>query len=275
MGTQNPDRLPGAKRYHIPAVALGLVAGAALCLALPSLLCLGEGRALENTALDRPALANEEPETIARDPLSDALYRSRVLYGSQSDGEGEALDFGPEEVRAVLSDALEALQAAGVTDEAVTRAAEDILAGEAAETTARRLPDGTRSYAWTADGREVRMVWHPDLELPLEFAVRWDAPDALPGGNPAEGLEAWTAFLGQQDAGDWQTLPGPDYACTAYSPSRELCLYLHREEGLALWQVCSLSSQEAGELAEMLIDRREDLRLWEQTLQEAQGQHEE
>lgn len=273
MGTQNPDHLPGAKRYHIPAVALGLVAGAALCLALPSLLCLGEGRALENTALDRPALANEEPETIARDPLSDALYRSRVLYGSQSDGEGEALDFDPEEVRAVLSDALEALQAAGVTDEAVTRAAEDILAGEATETTARRLPDGTRSYVWTADGQEVRMVWHPDLELPLEFAVQSDAPDALPGGNPAEGLEAWTAFLGQQDAGDWQQLPELDGTCTVYSPGRELCLYLHREEGLALWQVCSLSSQEAGELAEMLIDRREDLRLWEQTLQEAQGQN--
>lgn len=273
METQNPDRLPGRKKRRIPAVALGLMAGAALCLALPSLLCLGERRALENTPLDRPALASEEPEAIARDPLADALYRSRVLYGSQSDGEGEALDFGPEEVRTVLSDALDALQAAGVADEAVTRAAGEILAGEAAETTARRLPDGTRSYAWTADGREVRMVWHPDLELPLEFAVRWDDPDVLPGGEPEDGLAAWTAFLSQQDAGDWQTLPGPDYACTTYSSSRELCLYLHREEGLAFWQVCSLSSQEAGELAEMLIDRREDLRLWEQTLQEAQRQN--
>lgn len=274
MQIQNPDCLPGTKRHHVPAVALGLAAGAALCLALPSLLCLGECRALENTALDRPSLANEEPEAVAGDPLADALYRSRVLYGSQGDGEGEALDFGPEEVRAVLSDALDALQAAGVTDEAVTRAAEDILWGEAEEATARRLPDGTRSYAWAADGQEVRMVWHPDLQLPLEFAARGN-PDALPGGSPQDGLEAWTAFLGQQDAGDWQQLPELDGTCTVYSPGRELCLYLHREEGLAVWQVCSLSSQEAGELAEMLIDRREDLRLWEQTLQEAQGRHEE
>ena len=262
-----------ARKLPGPAAAALLALGYLLMLLLPAGAArLGDAKLLSGT-VPRPVMEGQLSARAQEIPLVYALYRSRVLYGSQSDGEGEALDFGPEEVRAVLSDALEALQAAGVTDEAVTRAAEDILAGEAAETTARRLPDGTRSYAWTADGREVRMVWHPDLELPLEFAVRWDDPDVLPGGNPAEGLTAWTAFLGQQDAGDWQTLPGPDYACTAYSSSRELCLYLHREEGLAFWQVCSLSSQEAGELAEMLIDRREDLRLWEQTLQEAQRQN--
>lgn len=274
MGTQNPDRLPDAKRRRIPAAALGLLAGAALCLALPYLLCLGEARALENTALDRPALANEEPEAIAQNPLADALYRSRTLYGSQGDGEGEPLDFGPEEVRAVLSDALNALQEAGVTDETITQAAEEILAGEAAETTARRRPDGTRIYSWGENGRSVRMVWQPDLELPLEFDVWCDAPDALPDGNPADGLEAWMAFLGQQDSGDWQILPGPEHACAAYSLGRELCLYLHREEGRAIWQVCSISSQEAGDLAEMLMDYRDSIQRWEETLQEAETQNE-
>lgn len=274
MTTQkNPDRLPGTKRLWVPA-ALGLLAGAALCLALPALLCLGERRAMENTALERPTLAREEPDAIARNPLADALYRSRTLYGGQDGQEGENLNLTAEEVRAALSDALTALQEAGVTDETVTQAAEDILAGEALAAEARRRPDGTRTYSWEGNGQSVRMVWQPDLELPLKFDVWRDAPNALPDGEPGAGLNAWTAFLGQQDAGDWQTLPGPDCACTAYSPSRELCLYLHREEGQAIWQVCSISNQEAGDLAEMLIDYRDSIEGWEQTLQEAETQNE-
>ena len=268
------DRLPGAKALRLPAVALGLLAGAALCLALPSILCRGEWRAMENTALERPVLASEEPEAIARNPLADALYRSRTLYGGQDGQEGELLNAAPEEVRAALSQALDSLQAAGVTDETVTRAAEDILAGEALTAEARRRPDGTRTYLWEGDGQSVRMVWQPDLELPLEFDVRCDWDGTLPDGEAETGLDAWTAFLGQQDAGDWQTLPGPDFACTAYSPGRELCLYLHREAGRAIWQVCSISNPEAGDLAEMLMDYRDSMQRWEQTLQEAKTQNE-
>lgn len=272
--TTKTDRLTGANALRLPAAALGLVTGAALCLALPSILCRGEWRAMENTALERPVLASEEPEAIAQNPLADALYRSRTLYGGQDGQEGELLNAAPEEVRVALSQALDTLQAAGVTDETVTQTAENILAGEALTAEARRRPDGTRTYLWEEDGQSVRMVWQPDLELPLEFDVRCDAPDALPGETPGAGLEAWTAFLGQQDAGDWQTLPGPDFACTAYSPGRELCLYLHREEGRAIWQVCSISNQEAGELAEMLMDYRDSMQRWEQTLQEAETQNE-
>ncbi|WP_294451296.1 hypothetical protein [uncultured Gemmiger sp.] len=268
------DRLPGAKALRLPAVALGLLAGAALCLALPSILCRGEWRAMENTALERPALASEEPDAIARNPLADALYRSRTLYGGQDGQEGELLNAAPEEVRAALSQALDALQAAGVTDETVTRAAADILAGEALTAEARRRPDGTRTYLWEGDGQSVRMVWQPDLELPLEFDVRCDWDETLPDGEAETGLDAWTAFLGQQDAGDWQVLSGPDFACTAYSPGRELCLYIHREEGRAIWQVCSISNPEAGELAEMLMDYRDSMQRWEQTLQEAETQNE-
>lgn len=272
--TTKTDRLPGANALRLPAAALGLLAGAALCLALPSILCRGEWRAMENTALERPVLASEEPEAIARNPLADALYRSRTLYGGQDGQEGELLNAAPEEVRAALSQALDALQAAGVTDETVTRAAADILAGEALTAEARRRPDGTRTYLWEGDGQSVRMVWQPDLELPLEFDVRCDWDETLPDGEAETGLDAWTAFLGQQDAGDWQVLPGPDFACTAYSPGRELCLYLHREAGRAIWQVCSISNPEAGELAEMLMDYRDSMQRWEQTLQEAKTQNE-
>lgn len=272
--TTKTDRLPGTKALRLPAAALGLLAGAALCLALPSLLCRGEWRAMENTALERPVLANEEPDAIAQDPLADALYRSRTLYGGQDGQEGELLNADPEEVRAALSQALDSLQAAGVTDGTVTRAAEDILAGKALTAEARRRPDGTRTYLWEGDGQSVRMVWQPDLELPLEFDVRCDWDETLPDGEAEDGLDAWTAFLGQQDAGDWQTLPGPDFACAAYSPGRELCIYLHREEGRAIWQVCSISNQEAGELAEMLMDYRDSMQRWEETLQEAETQNE-
>lgn len=272
MKKKPTEPMSALKRLRGPAAVLCLLAGAALCLALPALLCMGEGRTLENTALERPALANEEPDTIAGDPLADALYRSRVLYGDQ--GEGEPLDVAPEEVREELSDVLDALHTAGVADDEVTRAAADILAGEALTAEARRRPDGTRTYLWEGDGQSVRMVWQPDLELPLEFDVRCDWDETLPDGEAETGLEAWTAFLGQQDAGDWQVLSGPDFACTAYSPGRELCLYLHREEGRAIWQVCSISNPEAGELAEMLMDYRDSMRRWEQTLQEAKTQNE-
>lgn len=274
MPARNPDRLPGTPKRHISAAALGLLAGAAFCLVLPSVLCLGEWRAMENTALERPALANEEPETIAQDPLADALYRSRTLYGGQDGKEGELLNADPEEVRTVLSDALDALHGAGVTDETVTQAAENILAGEALTAEARRRPDGTRTYSWEGNGQSVRMVWQPDLELPLEFDVLCDWDETLPDGEAETGLDAWTAFLGQQDAGDWQVLPGPDFACTAYSPGRELCLYLHREAGRAIWQVCSISNREAADLAEMLMDYRDSMQRWEQTLQEAKTQNE-
>ena len=90
MKKKPTEPMSAPKWLRGPAAVLGLLAGAALCLALPALLCMGEGRTLENTALERPALANEEPDTIAGDPLADALYRSRVLYGDQ--GEGEPLD---------------------------------------------------------------------------------------------------------------------------------------------------------------------------------------
>ena len=180
MKKKPTEPMSAPKRLRGPAAVMGLLAGAALCLALPALLCMGEGRTLENTALERPVLANEEPETIAGDPLADALYRSRVLYGGQ--GEGEPLDIPPEEVREELSDVLDALHTAGVADDEVTRAAEEILAGEALEAGAQRRPDGTRKYSWAGSGQFVEMIWQPELQLPLEFDVYSDTPGARHAG---------------------------------------------------------------------------------------------
>lgn len=267
MKKKPTEPMSAPKRLRGPAAVMGLLAGAALCLALPALLCMGEGRTLENTALERPALANEEPDTIAGDPLADALYRSRVLYGDQ--GEGEPLDVATEEVREMLADVLDALHTAGVADDEVTRAAEEILAGEALEAGAQRRPDGTRKYSWVGSGQFVEMIWQPELQLPLEFDVYSDTPGTLPDGEPGGTLDAWTAFLGQQDAGDWQQLPELNDACTVYSPARELCLYLYREEGRAAWRVYSLSRQETDDLTEMLIDYRDNIQAAAMAYEEA------
>ena len=99
----------------------------------------------------------------------------------------------------------------------------------------------------------------PIYEALEKFRRQRVVPFDVPGHKRGRGNPELTAFLGQQDAGDWQQLPELNDACTVYSPARELCLYLYREEGRAAWRVYSLSRQEADDLTEMLIDYRDNI----------------